>query len=79
MNWTTWIVCEHDGVDCFTPVEPGDLPGEVNVVRGMAVFTSLDEMRKRAKRIIRVDDEYTLANDRLEWEADDVTTTWAGT
>ena len=39
--------------------------GTFNIVIGMCLMTSLDEMKKRAKKIVQVDDIYACGNPRV--------------
>lgn len=65
---TGYIVCERNGMDCFTPYERND-DGTINIVYGLALLGfDMEEMKKRADKIVRVDDEYELTNPRVEWE-----------
>lgn len=62
-EWQDWIMCGDE----FSPIELHE-DGTANVVVGLCLLTSLDEMKKRARRIFEVDDIFTAANPRLIFE-----------
>jgi hypothetical protein len=76
MDWEHWIVCDRNGVDCFTPVEPQP-DGSVNVVYGFAFITNLEGLQKchPVKTVLRVDDEYEMTNPRPEFDPDNLLAT----
>jgi len=69
MDYPDWIVVDEHGMDVFSPFRVND-EGTAEVVVGLAVITTLDDMQQRVDRIVRVDDVWTCANPRVVWQRD---------
>lgn len=64
MMWDCWLMTERDGCQEFTPYVPNE-DGSFEVVVGMCLVTTLEEMKGRARRIVQVDDIWECNNPRL--------------
>lgn len=64
-NWEYWF---KEG-DTFTPVEFNDDGTLKCVVLGMCLITSMDEMKKRAKKIWEVNDVFEPTKAELIWDS----------
>lgn len=68
MNWDRWLMTEHADFREFTPYEV-HADGSFDVIVGMCLITSLDEIIERgAVKVVQVDDIDTLENPRIVFE-----------
>lgn len=63
-DFADWVM---HGDDEFCPVEIHD-DGTADIVLGLTLITSLDEMKQRAERIFSVDDLYDPQDIRLVYQ-----------
>ena len=68
-----WIVCTCDGVDTYTPIEINERGELTEIVYGMALvgFKQEDIVKRGAKTILRVEDEYDLSQGVGDFEYKD--------